>query len=152
MMRYRFLVGATLALVAANVSAADANRIYDNNCALCHQKAGVGLSGQFPRLAGRLSEIAASDEGRRFLTEVTLYGMAGKIEVDGATIIGVMPPFAVLSDNDIASVLNYLISLQPAKGKRAQITPADVATLRAGPQLSPSQVHANRRTLSSIKQ
>ena len=39
---------------------AEPNRIYDTNCALCHQKAGIGMKGQFPRLAGRAGEIAAT--------------------------------------------------------------------------------------------
>ena len=137
-------------LLAAGAQAAEANRVYDNNCALCHQRAGAGLAGQFPRLAGRAGEIAATEAGRRYLVEVTLFGMAGKVEVDGASIIGVMPPFAVLSDADLASALNYVIRLEGAsksKGKRARISEDDVKVVRAGQQLSPTQVRANREAV-----
>jgi len=137
-------------LLAAGVQAAESNRVYDNNCALCHQRAGAGLTGQFPRLAGRAGEIAATEAGRRYLVEVTLFGMAGKVEVDGASIIGVMPPFSVLSDTDLASALNYVIRLEGAsksKGKRAQISAEDVKAIRAGQQLSPTQVRANREAV-----
>src|SRR5437868_8142216 len=139
-------------LFAANAPAAEPNRVFDTNCALCHQKAGAGFKVQFPRLAGRAGEIAATEAGRRYLIEVTSFGMAGKVEVDGAPIIGVMPGFAVLSDDDLASVLTYIIQLEgpsksKGKGKRPQISAADVKSVRAGPQLSPTQVHANRESL-----
>lgn len=98
-------------LLAASTHAAEPNRVYDTNCALCHQRAGAGLAGQFPRLAGRAGEIAANEAGRRYLIETTLFGMAGKVEVDGASIVGVMPSFSLLSDDDLASVLNYIVSL-----------------------------------------
>lgn len=137
---------------AAEPKAGASNQVYDTNCALCHQKAGAGLAGQFPRLAGRVGEIAARAPGRRYLIEVTLFGMAGQVEVDGSPIIGVMPSFALLSDADLASVLNYVARLDgPTKskkgGKAVSITAADVKAVRAGQQLSPMQVHANRQTV-----
>src|SRR5262245_32805566 len=89
-----------------SAQAAEPSRIYDTNCAMCHQKAGAGLAGQFPRLAGRAGAISATAGGRRYLAEVTLFGMAGKVEVDGTPIIGVMPSFAVLSDEDLVAALN----------------------------------------------
>jgi cytochrome c553 len=140
------------ALLTVGAQAAESNRVYDTNCALCHQKAGAGLAGQFPRLAGRVSEIATSAMGRRYLIEVTLFGMAGKVEVDGAPIIGVMPSFALLSDDDLASVLNYIAHLEgPTKtktrGKALSITASEVKAVRAGQQLSPMQVHANREAV-----
>jgi len=53
--------------------ATEPNRVYETNCALCHQKSGVGLR--------------------------------------GVQIVGVMPSFAALSDDDLASVLNYATHL-----------------------------------------
>jgi mono/diheme cytochrome c family protein len=140
------------AMLATGAHAAEPNRIYDTNCALCHQKAGVGLTGQFPRLAGRAAEIAATEAGRRYLVEVALFGMAGKVEVDGASIIGVMPTFAVLPDDDLASVLNYITHLDGSlksneHDKRPQISATDVQSIRAGPQLSPTQVRAKRESV-----
>lgn len=146
--------------LAARVGAADAepNRVYDANCALCHQKAGVGLRGQFPRLAGRVNEIGARPAGRRYLMEVVLFGMAGTVQVDGASILGVMPPFVALTDDDLAAALNYIISLDgPAQGssgtqskhKPPLITAADIKVVRSGQQLSPTQVHVNREAIMS---
>lgn len=132
-------------LIASATQAADSNKVYDTNCSMCHQKAGVGLAGQFPRLAGRTAEIAASEAGRQYLIEAVLFGQIGKIEVDGSSIVGLMPSFAVLSDADVADVLNYLIGLDAKKGKRPRIKAADVSKVRSGPQLSASQVHAHRK-------
>jgi len=129
---------------ALSAHAAEPGRVYDANCAMCHQKAGAGLAGQFPRLAGRAGAIAKTPAGRRYLAQVTLFGMAGKVEVDGTQIIGVMPGFALLSDADLASALNYVIGLGT---KGVAIKAADLKSVRNGEQLSPTQVRANRDAL-----
>ena len=140
-----------LAALGATVPAwsSESNAVYDARCAMCHQRAGAGLKGTFPRLAGRVDEIARTADGRRFLIEVVLFGMAGKINVDGAPLMGVMPAFAVLQDEDVAAVLNYAISLEgpeksKAKGKSVMIEAADVAKVRAATALNATQVLANR--------
>lgn len=147
----RWLLPLLSVLCFTSAQAEEPNRVYDTNCALCHQRAGVGLVGQFPRLAGRVGEIAATREGRRYLVEVALFGMAGKVEVDGVAIVGVMPPFAMLPDEDLASVLNYVIALEGAtKSKRKGTPPTigvdEIKEVRAAAQLSPGQVRANRET------
>lgn len=146
----RRAIGAAMLIVAtAPAFAAEANTTYDVHCAMCHQKAGAGLKGQFPRLAGRAAQIGGSADGRRFLIEVTLYGMAGKIDIDGATLFGVMPSFAQLQDEDLASVLRYIMALEgPEKNKPLSKPPtieaADIAKVRSGPALNATQVFANR--------
>lgn len=141
--------------LALNAFAGESARLYDTHCALCHQLEGAGLAGQFPRLAGRGGEIAVTEAGRRFLVEVSLFGMAGKIEVDGAAIVGVMPGFALLSDGDIAAILNYVVGLEGPgaaagsnsdgdKGKRPPISAADVSDVRKGGVLSATQVRDRR--------
>jgi cytochrome c5 len=144
-------------MLFTGAQADEPNRVYDTNCALCHQRAGVGLTGQFPRLAGRAAEIATSQEGRRYLVEVALFGMAGKVEVDGVPIIGVMPSFATLTDEDLASALNYIIALEgPTKSKRKGKLPTigagDVKDVRGAAQLSPGQVRANREAALAANQ
>jgi mono/diheme cytochrome c family protein len=137
-------------LLLGSASAAQANTIFDANCAVCHQKEGVGVPGQFPRLAGRVGAIAATEVGRRYLVEVVSFGMAGRVEVDGVAIMGVMPPMGMLSDDDIAAVLNYLIGLEgPGKGKAkpARMTATEVKAVRAGASLSPGQVHSDREAI-----
>ncbi len=62
--------------------------------------------------------MAGQPEAREFLIQTVLHGMAGRIQVDGAAIVGVMPPFASLPDRDVASVLNYLVALGGSAAKK----------------------------------
>jgi mono/diheme cytochrome c family protein len=141
--------------VTAAASGATHSAVFDANCSFCHQLGGAGVPGQFPRLAGRAGQIAATAAGRRYLEHVVLFGMMGTITVDGSPIIGgVMPSFASLSDQDLADALNYIISLD-ASGKLhwrgTVIRPAQIASVRAGKAWSPMQVHQLRATVLGKK-
>jgi len=114
---------------------------------MCHQSGGAGLPGQFPRLAGRVGPISAKPAGRAYLVDVLTYGMVGQVSVDGQPIIGVMPPFASLPDEQVAAVLGYLQSL--GGGPKEAISAAEVTAGRAKPQKSGSDVLAERQTLVS---
>jgi hypothetical protein len=120
---------------------------------MCHQLGAAGVPGQFPRLAGRAGKIAATAAGRNYLERVVLSGMIGGITVDGSEIVGgVMPPFASLSDKDLADALDYIASLDDSgklNWKGAVFTPADIAKARADKPLSPGQVHQLRATAVS---
>jgi len=144
------LISALPGVAMANSARAKSNAIYDATCALCHQAGGAGLQGQFPRLAGRVDRMAADTVTREFLIQTLLHGMAGRIEVDGAAITGVMPPFASLPDADLASVLTYVISLGASSAKKVKpVTAAEIAAVRKGPTLSGSQVLEHRAALSA---
>ena len=87
-----------------------------------------------------MGAIAAKPEGKTFLPQILLNGMSGRITVDGEAILGIMPAFNTLSDDDIASVLSYLSGLDHApivftadeiKAVRAQPAPADMMAERA---------------------
>jgi mono/diheme cytochrome c family protein len=151
----RVAFGSTLALTIlaamtpqAVMADAASNRVYDATCALCHQVGAIGLKGQFPRLASRVDRMARDPQARTYLIQAVLFGISGKMEVDGASIVGVMPGFTTLSDADVASVLNYLARLGERKGKPAQaFTVAEISAIRGGGQLTPSQVMARRALL-----
>lgn len=152
LIRCLILSAALLAGACGTAAAADATHsaVFDANCSMCHQLGAAGVPGQFPRLAGRAGQIAATAAGRRYLEHVVLFGMMGTITVDGRQIVGgVMPPFASLSDQDLADALDYVISLD-ASGKLhwkgALIPPAQIAHVRAGKTWSPMQVHQLRAT------
>jgi len=143
----RRLLAITLAVAFSSAQAqAQSNAVYAATCGLCHQNAAVGVKGQFPRLAGRVDRLAAEPEGRDYLIHTVLFGMAGKIDVDGASIVGVMPSFSSLSDSDLASVLNYLIRLKKAKQVKA-VAPTEIAVVRNDPHSSPTDVATLRRAL-----
>jgi len=141
---------ALFALLLVPVAHAESNAVYDATCGLCHQARAAGLKGQFPRLAGRVDLMAANPEARVYVIQTVLHGLVGKIEVDGASIIGVMPPFESQRDAAVASVLNYLIGLGGAGAKKVKrITAAEVAAVRASPPLSGPQLLERRRALAA---
>jgi cytochrome c5 len=133
---------------SAQAQSADHSAVFDTNCSMCHQLAAAGVPGEFPRLAGRAGKIAATDAGRNYLERVVLFGMIGKITVDGAPIVGgVMPSFGSLSDQDLAAALDYIVSLDEAgklKWQGPVFKPADLAKARTDKALSPAEVHQLR--------
>jgi glucose/arabinose dehydrogenase len=102
-------------------------KIYLQTCAACHMPNGSGVPNMQPALAG--SAVVAGDSTR--LINVLLRGPAAVLPPDREKFSNVMPPFAFLSDDDLASVINYLRkNFAPAAGP---VTPAQVAAQRAKP-------------------
>jgi len=143
---------AALAAAAPAARAADGSKVFEQNCLMCHQSGGAGLAGQFPRLAGRVVLISGKPKGRDYLIDLITYGMTGNIRVDGQDILGLMPPFAHLSDEDAAAVLNHVQSLgdQPKRAPAA-FTAAEVRTARSRPAKTAADVHAQRQALGLDK-
>ncbi len=128
---------------AGGALAADSSAVYDENCAMCHQLGGVGAPGAFPRLAGRAGALAALPAGRQVMISTVIYGMSGRLTVDGQPLAGLMPSFAVLNDAQIAEALTYVAHLE---GKTPRgFTVNEIAAVRASPALTPSQVNALAR-------
>jgi len=132
----------------ANAAWADGAQVFDTSCAFCHQSGGVGVSGQFPRLAGRVGEIASKPEGKKFLPQILLNGMSGRISVDGEQILGIMPGFDSMSDEDMAAVLTYLTGLDHAP---VAYSADDIKTARAQSRLAPGEIAAQRADLAEKK-
>jgi len=137
-------------LLAAMVSKANADGAasFEMNCAFCHQAGGVGVPGQFPRLAGRAGEIASKPEGKKFLPQVLLNGMSGRITADGEEILGIMPGFDSMSDDDMAALLTYLTGLEHAP---VPYSADEIKQARAQPKLAPGDVAAERAILAGKK-
>ena len=137
-------------LLAAMVSKANADgaATFETSCAFCHQAGGVGVPGQFPRLAGRAGEIASKPEGKTFLPQVLLNGMSGRITADGEEILGIMPAFDSMSDEDMAALLTYLTGLEHAP---VAYSAAEIKQARAQPKLAPGDVTAQRALLAGKK-
>jgi len=134
--------------IAAVPAWADGAAVFDTNCAVCHQGGGVGVQGQFPRLAGRVGQIAAKPEGKIYLRKVLLNGMSGHITVDGEKILGIMPAFDSLPDGDIALVLGYLSGLQH---KPVPFTAPEIAAARTQPKIAPTELVVERAKLVAKK-
>lgn len=146
-----FLALATLSL-AATASADNGQALFLQNCVLCHQSTGMGLPGTFPRLAGRISKIAAQPKGREYLIDVLTYGLGATIRVDGQDISGVMPPFSTLPSETVAAILNYVATLgDPPSSAPAPFSADEVAAGRKAPDKSMETVKSEREALKGSK-
>jgi mono/diheme cytochrome c family protein len=158
-MKTALAMGAVVAFAAGGIpaSAADGAAVFTQNCLMCHQSGAVGLAGQFPRLAGRIDAISANARGRAYLIDVLTYGMAGKITVDDQSIIGLMPPFAQLSNDDVAGVLSYVQSLGETPGVAASgkspaaFTAEEVRAGRSNAAKTAADVRAERQSLEDVQ-
>jgi cytochrome c553 len=145
------LSGHALLAAGAALAAGPSAGAYDTNCSLCHQAGGVGATAQFPRLAGRVSAVAMDKRGRAYLVHVVHNGLSGTLTIDGAPLTGVMPPQPQLSAQDIAQILNYLITLSPPPGAHPKsFSAAEVTSLTAA-TLTRDELLAERQTLVEAK-
>lgn len=149
MMRLSLLMLGLVLGGAVSAETPDGAALFTQNCVLCHQSGAAGLAGQFPRLAGRVGPISAKPAGRAYLIDVLTYGMVGTVTVDGQPIIGQMPSFASLSDEQVAAVLSYLQSLGGAP--KEAFTAAEVTAGRAKDKKSASDVLAERAKSGAVK-
>jgi len=99
-----------LVLLAGAAVAADGKTIYDNNCAACHQPDGAGAVGLAPPLLGTLGKRVATPVGRQYVPGVLISGMAGKLVSKGVTYTGIMPSWQQFSDEELAGVVNHVLS------------------------------------------
>jgi mono/diheme cytochrome c family protein len=82
----------------------DGGKIYQANCAACHQATGAGVAGVFPPLDG--AEWVTGDPA--VLSQILLHGVTGPITVKGNTYNGAMPGFGRLADAELAAVMTYI--------------------------------------------
>lgn len=79
-------------------------KLFNANCAQCHQQTGLGLAGQFPPLVG--SEWVLENPHR--LSHILVRGIQGAIRVKGAAYNNQMPAWNTLKDEQISSILTYV--------------------------------------------
>jgi mono/diheme cytochrome c family protein len=147
-MRWTFIL--VLALQGLVLFAAEGARVFER-CLPCHKGNGGGQAGIYPPLVAHAPEVLASN--RSYLITVLLYGLRGKIEIKGqkARYNGAMPNHYELTDEEAASVLNYVLAswgndrLLPADFK--PITAAEIRAER-NRKLTPQQVYEIRQHLT----
>jgi mono/diheme cytochrome c family protein len=99
-------------------------QLYAQNCAACHGAAGAGVPGAFPPLVHDPVVTAANPAAH---ISAVLKGVHGKA-IGGKSYSSPMPPFAQLSDNDIAAIINHE---RTSWGNHAPtVTPAQVKSAR----------------------
>jgi len=139
----QWAVDSAVGEVLADASGAvDGAAVYAANCAACHGPAGAGIAGAFPPLAGHAADIAAIEGGRDYLIDAMLYGLMGPIEVDGVSYNGVMPAWGQLGDEQIAAVLDHIVSLD---GPAADPFTAEEVAAQRGRGLAAADVLAIRQ-------
>ncbi len=136
-------------LTDADISAGEG--IFTTNCVSCHQANGQGIPGAFPTLVGHAPELANADGGHEYMEKLLLYGLQGEINVSGQVYNGVMPAWAQLSDDDLANVLNYVLSSWGNADAMSADYPAftaDSVKAQRADNLSSQQVYELRQTLN----
>lgn len=79
--------------------------VYNGFCVQCHLPNGKGSKGIFPPLDGADWLIEKREESIRAVK----FGISGKIQVNGQTYNGAMPPMG-LSNQEVADVMNYIMN------------------------------------------
>jgi mono/diheme cytochrome c family protein len=120
--------------------------MFNEYCVGCHQVGGTGVPGEYPRLAGRVHAVASDAGGRAFLAQLMLTGMSGTISVDGRKILGIMPSFDNLKDDELSSILNYVVNLGGRKDP--VFTPQTLRQAREGAKATPEQMAETRNRLA----
>lgn len=140
---------ALLLLSGLALAQADGAKIY-TQCAGCHQANGQGIPGAFPPLAGHTSEILAKQGGREVLIQILLWGLQGQIEVKGMRYNGVMPAYNGLKDEEIAAVLNHILTAWGDDKKVKDwkpFTAAEVKAVRDKGRMTAQQVLEERKKI-----
>lgn len=78
-------------------------RLYNTNCANCHQPDGSGLGQLFPPLTNDFSK-----KNKALIICGIRYGIEGPLEINGTTYNGQMPPNVHLSHLEIAEIITYI--------------------------------------------
>lgn len=140
----------TAAAAPAAAAKVDGAKVFSEQCSACHQPNGKGVPGEFPPLAGNKDLFLS----REFPAMVALFGMAGKITAEGKSINSAMPPFAHLSDAEVAAVIGHVRDAWGNdKLRPAGLQPLDAAAVAAvrKKNLTSTRVHAERAKLKATK-
>ena len=139
----------TAASAPAAPAKVDGAAVFKDQCVACHQENAQGVPEQFPPLAKNADLFLSPD----YPVRVVLFGLEGKIEVNGKKFDSAMPPLDVLSDQEIAAVVNYVrgnfgnAALAPKSVKA--VDAGGVAMLRAKKETTASHVFEYRQKLKS---
>lgn len=141
MSAHRASLAALLTLAAAGAAtAAEDDRgahLFNSECAVCHQADGAGAVGLAPPLRNSLQGYIGGAEGRGYLAQILISGMAGPIRSQAQYWNGVMPSFATHSDTELAATLHYVLT-QLNGLSAADAEQIDIAQIAAARQRAPS--------------
>lgn len=142
-MRCALAFGIALAASSAACAQERGAVLYEQHCAVCHEKKGEGIPGFAPRLAGNLADRARKETGRTYFAQLVVSGMMGPIVSGGEKFNDAMPPFAALVDEEITAVVGYVLGGLNQVPADSHITLQDVAAARKR-ALPPNEVRRLR--------
>ena len=96
-------------------------KVFNGNCAACHQANGAGVPNAFPSLVN--SKVVLGAKGDQIA--MVLAGRKGQFMPTS-----VMPAQNMLSDVDIAAAITYSRNAWGNKAKENMVTPAEVKAAR----------------------
>ena len=131
----------------------DGARVF-GRCVPCHRGNATGMVGLYPPLVNHAPEIAKAN--RTYLITVVLYGVRGKIEIEGQKVPydGIMPGHYSLTDEEAAAVLNYVLTSWGNDNnlpKDFKEISADEVKAQRGKNLTDKQVYEIRKELKLTK-
>ena len=131
----------------------DGARVF-GRCVPCHRGNGAGSVGLYPPLVNHAPEIVKAS--RTYLITVLLYGVRGKIEIEGQKLPydGIMPSHYSLADEEAAAVLNYVLTSwgnEKNLPKDFKVIGADEVKAQRGKNLTDKQVYEIRKELKLTK-
>lgn len=106
----------------------------------------------YPPLADSIGRDVTVPQGRAYLVHVVSFGMTGPISVHGQLYNGLMQSWPALSDDEIAQVLDYILTKFNAKLLPKNFSPliaAEVKKDRAR-NISVGDVHKERDSLMKL--
>jgi nitrite reductase (NO-forming) len=109
-------------------------RAFDANCMACHQTNGAGIPGAFPPLAK--SDFLMADRERA--VDILLEGLVGKVKVNGVDYDSIMPKL-ILSDDDVANVLTYVMNSWGNKAEPVTRDEVDAGKARIAKKTAPKK-------------
>jgi mono/diheme cytochrome c family protein len=115
---------------AGDLVAAKGKKIFsDVGCVACHQANGMGISGQFPPLAGSEWVLAP---GPNRIIRIAQNGLEGPIKIKGVDWALAMPSglTANLSDEDFAALLTFIRTNKEWGNNAPPVTAAEVKAVR----------------------
>jgi mono/diheme cytochrome c family protein len=116
-----------IGLFVTTAGATDAGKaLYERHCLTCHQADGYGVPNLQPAIAGG-TWVTGDAKALAMFVMTGGFDSAARKDSDNGNV---MPPFAQLSDEDLAGILTFI------RGKfgrgAAAVSAADVAGARAG--------------------
>jgi nitrite reductase (NO-forming) len=101
------IIDSSQSSINLSYSASGSKELFINNCSKCHRRDGSGIKGVYPPLKN--SDYIPKNTTSELLRGM-LFGRSGRLSVNGTNYNGVMTTEIdnSLSDDDIASILNYV--------------------------------------------